>query len=173
MDARDQTLKQDAGKSRLDLFPFDTVDVVDYAYPLAQMADSLTKWWYIAPVPLQSFVPRRILLDVGKVLAFGATKYSPRGWEKGIPFSRLFAAAIRHATLALNGETNDPETGLPHEAHFYCNIAFIVALTARHGDEFDDRPPASEKLAAIYARMQQFVGLGQAPESSLPAKDRN
>jgi hypothetical protein len=80
-------------------------------------------------------------LEVAKVLAFGAEKYAPRNWEKGIKYSRLYASALRHAHAYLSGEYRDPETGLSHLAHFACCLMFLASYTHRGFDAgpFDDR----------------------------------
>ena len=41
-------------------------------------------------------LPVRPLLEVGRVLTFGAKKYEPRNWEKGFSWSRPYAATLRH-----------------------------------------------------------------------------
>lgn len=170
------TQKYDAGKGRLDLFPYDAVQVGKHYYPLDEMAPSIARWWYIRPRPLEVSIPERMLLDIGRVLAFGASKYVERGWEGGIAYSRLFAAAMRHSLAAGRGEVNDPESGLPHEAHFYCNLAFIVALGRRHGDKFDDRPAPDAKLVEQYDRVEafvsQFTGAAQ-PRPEPPQGEQN
>lgn len=81
------------------------------------------------------------LSQVVDVLAFGARKYAPRGWEKGIEYSRCFSAAIRHIyAWYIEGERNDPETGLSHLAHAACEILFLVAFEERGRTDLDDRP---------------------------------
>jgi len=79
--------------------------------------------------------------EVAKVLAFGAGKYAPRNWEKGIRYSRVYASALRHGHAFLSGEDYDPETGLLHMAHFACNIMFLATYSSRgmDGGSFDDR----------------------------------
>lgn len=72
-----------------------------------------------------------------KVLEFGARKYSPRNWEAGIDYSRIFRAAMDH--YARRGE-DDKETGLPHRFHFLCCYMMLAAYTARGLHQFDDRP---------------------------------
>lgn len=150
-------MKYDTGKSRLDLFPWDAVAVTDTYYPLPEMVEALTRWWCIKPREFRVSIPRRVLRDIGHVLGFGADKYSDRNWEKGIPFSHLFASALRHADAVLRGEIVDPESGLPHEAHFYCNLAFLAALSKRHGALWDDRPTADSELLAQYDRAYSLL----------------
>lgn len=77
-----------------------------------------------------------------KVLMFGATKYDAWNWSKGIKFTRLFAALMRHMWAWYRGETNDPETGLNHLAHAGCCLMFLLSYSQRKDylEQFDDRP---------------------------------
>jgi len=78
--------------------------------------------------------------EIVKVLQFGANKYAARNWEKGINYSRVFGAIIRHVTVWFMGETNDPETGLNHLAHAGCEVLFALTYSIRKMEKFDDRP---------------------------------
>lgn len=80
-----------------------------------------------------------LLEDVAAVLKFGAAKYAPRGWEKGMRWGRPFAAAMRHLWAWWRGEATDPETGLSHLAHAACCVMFLLAYEKRGVGE-DDRP---------------------------------
>ena len=73
------------------------------------------------------------------VLALGAKKYAPRNWERGMAWSRLYAATLRHLTAWWAGETSDPETGHSHLAHAACCVCFLIAYE-RRGAGTDDRP---------------------------------
>ena len=84
-------------------------------------------------------LPVRPILDVGKVLTFGAQKYGGRNWEKGFAWSRPYAAALRHLFAWWGGETYDKETGLNHLAHAMCEIMFLLEFSYTHV-EMDDRP---------------------------------
>jgi hypothetical protein len=78
-----------------------------------------------------------------KVLMFGATKYDPWNWSKGIKFTRLFAAMMRHMWSWYRRQTNDPETGLNHLAHAACTLVFLLSYSTRSEkfqQQFDDRP---------------------------------
>ncbi len=79
------------------------------------------------------------------VLTYGATKYAPRNWERGISYSRVFAAAMRHLWAWFRGNECDPETGLSHLDHAACCIHFLSAYTKRKMTAFDDRPKQEVK----------------------------
>jgi hypothetical protein len=71
-------------------------------------------------------IPIEYVEDVVKVLTFGAAKYGANNWQKvedGL--SRYYAALMRHIVAWKRGETDDPESNLPHLAHAMCNILFI------------------------------------------------
>lgn len=153
----DQNQKRDAGKTRYDLVPWGEVQITGDDYRVQDVFDSLKMWWTGRPYRLQVAVPKRQLPYLAKVLTFGAAKYSPRGWEAGIPFSRVFAAAARHASAHLAGEYLDEETGLPHESHLWCNVLFLLVFTARGRTDLDDRPEASAETKTALDRMQALV----------------
>lgn len=90
--------------------------------------------------PRFSLVPTLALLEVIKVLQYGAKKYGDFNWMsgEGFVFSRVYDALIRHCLAFWSGETNDPETGLNHLAHAACNCLFLVEYClTKHGQ--DDR----------------------------------
>lgn len=89
-------------------------------------------------IPLE-LIPPELLWSVADVLNYGANKYSPRGWEAGMKWSRVFGALMRHMWAWWAGEKADPETGKSHLHHAGCCIAFLIAYEARKIGE-DDRP---------------------------------
>lgn len=84
-------------------------------------------------------LPPFALRQVARVYGFGARKYAPQNWRKGMAWMRLYAAIQRHTTAWASGEDIDPESGLPHLAHaaFSC-LALIEFATTGAGT--DDRP---------------------------------
>ena len=88
--------------------------------------------------------PRMELLDpyameqLALVLTFGAKKYAPWNWTKGLAYGRLIGAALRHLFAFSKGEDLDPESGLSHLAHCMCCLMFLMGMTVRH-PELDDR----------------------------------
>lgn len=92
--------------------------------------------------PRMDLLPMDALLEVSKVLTFGAKKYAAHNWCAGMPWGRLLAAALRHIGAFMLGENKDPETGLSHLAHAACCILFLLAYEQRSAGT-DDRykPP--------------------------------
>ena len=88
--------------------------------------------------PRWDLLPFDALNDVAMVLAYGAAKYAPRNWEKGMAWGRLLAAALRHLAAWAAGRDVDDESGLPHLSHAACCVLMLLALTKR-GVGTDDR----------------------------------
>lgn len=84
-------------------------------------------------------IPPELFTAVGTVLTFGAIKYSPRNWEKGMDWSRCYGALQRHLNAWWGGEKKDPETGYSHLWHAACCITFLITFELR-GTGTDDRP---------------------------------
>ena len=105
---------------------------------------TIPKGWENEGVKFDADKPRCDLLDayaleeLSKVLTFGAEKYAPDNWRKGIRMSRLLAAALRHTFALMRGEDVDGETGLSHAAHAMCCMMFII-WTLKNKPEMDDR----------------------------------
>jgi hypothetical protein len=106
--------------------------------------------------------------EIVKVLQFGAKKYAPHNWEKGIKFSRIFGAVIRHMTAWFLGETNDPETGLNHLAHAGCEILFALTYSVRGMKEFDDRPYMNRPNECIPCGWEEKNGVQSSGSTEAP-----
>lgn len=90
-------------------------------------------------------IPPEAIESLAKVLTFGAKKYEDRNWEKGLKFSRLFGATMRHLWAWWRGETNDPETGFCHLEHALCCVAMLVTYHVKKRDSLDDRPKTKSR----------------------------
>lgn len=66
---------------------------------------------------------------LGKWLALGASKYSPRNWEKGMPLGRMLESLCRHVVKYKQGDTSED-----HLAAIACNAMFLM-----HGEEMISR----------------------------------
>lgn len=84
-------------------------------------------------------IPPGPLFELARVYTIGAAKYSPRGWEDGMEWGRLFAALQRHAWKWWNGEQHDPVDGQHHLASVaWCALALMEY--EKQYPELDDRP---------------------------------
>lgn len=88
--------------------------------------------------PRLDLIPNEALVELGKVLEYGCKKYSAGNWAKGIHYSRLIAATLRHVSAYNGGEDTDKESGLSHISHALCNLAFLCHHIANKPD-LDDR----------------------------------
>lgn len=89
--------------------------------------------------PNVSLVDPSALLGLAKVLTFGAKKYSANNWRKGLEFSRVHSALMRHLLAIQQGEVTDPESGLPHIDHIGCCWMFLSAfMKDSQYDSFND-----------------------------------
>jgi hypothetical protein len=85
-------------------------------------------------------VPWDAVRGIVRVLEFGAIKYEARNWEKGMDWSRCYAALQRHLVAWFQDrEKRDPETGYSHLWHAGCCLLFLIAYEIR-GVGNDDRP---------------------------------
>lgn len=89
-------------------------------------------------VPLDLVAPTWVE-GVGEVLKYGADKYEPWNWARGMKWSRVYAATLRHLFKWWMGEEVDPETGQSHLYHASCNLMFLSEYK-KHGLGQDDRP---------------------------------
>lgn len=78
------------------------------------------------------------LQGLADVLAFGAQKYAPYNWKKGLPVTEIIASMLRHVAAISQGEDIDSETGLPHADHIQCNAMFLSWMMKNRPD-MDDR----------------------------------
>lgn len=86
-------------------------------------------------------LPLDALWEVGKVYTLGAKKYDPWNWAKGIAYSRIIAALLRHLFKWVMGETFDPEDGQHHlSSVVWGGLALLhFDLNQDRFKEFDDR----------------------------------
>ena len=108
--------KLDTGKPRWDLAPFDAFE---------------------AMVKVQTWAVSREVR--------GDKAYPERNWERGMAWSRVFGAMIRHSWKWWMGKmtgrsTIDEESGMSHLWHAFTSAGFLVAYEMREMTEFDDRP---------------------------------
>lgn len=96
--------------------------------------------------PRLDLIPQHVLIEVGKVLEFGARKYDDNNWLKGTGFKygRIFAAIMRHGWKFWSGEEYDDESGLHHLAHLITDAMFLLEYIII-GKGIDDRYKGDKK----------------------------
>lgn len=94
--------------------------------------------------PDMSLLSSIAIAKVAAVMTFGKKKYSANNWRKGLVYTRLLAAALRHIFAYLGGESKDPETGISHLAHAMCDLMMVLEFEETRPD-LDDRYKAESK----------------------------
>ena len=85
-----------------------------------------------------SLVSWKALEPMVKVLMFGANKYSPNNWQKGLKYSEISDSLQRHLNAFMEGQDDDPESKLSHLGHLMCNAMFLSWMFIFRKD-LDDR----------------------------------
>lgn len=113
---------------------------------LISLSNDMDRWFYYGE---SDKISALMLLNVPEnsaamcaVLAFGSKKYASLNYCLGMNYSRVLNSFRRHLLAIVNGEVLDPESGLPHLGHLYCNVLFAKTyiLLGYDGGKFDDRP---------------------------------
>ena len=108
--------------------------------------------------PRMDLISSKAMVELAKVLTFGAKKYASHNWRHGIAYSRIIAAIMRHVTAYNDGETLDPETGLSHIAHALCECMFLLEFEQTH-PEMDDRYKEVKAKVAVLLEAASGVRL--------------
>lgn len=112
-------------------------------------------------------IPPEAVFAYARILSFGAAKYSDRNWEKGMNWSRCFAAGMRHLWAWWGGAaptgrnfmlgSQDDETKYSHLWHALFCVAALVTYEEREMRSFDDR----------------WKGAGDPPKAPVDLTDQN
>lgn len=117
--------------------------------------DSNPKTRYGLAKPGVENVPPTAVLELGRVMAVGASKYGPMNWRHdAVSYSTYYNAAMRHLFEAWDGNDLDFETGLPHIAHAAACLAILLDAKAC-GKLIDDRPAMGATSYYIKANTQK------------------
>lgn len=73
-----------------------------------------------------------------EVLEYGEEKYASWNWMKGQEVTAICESLLRHTFAFMDGEDNDPESGLSHLGHMMSNLMFISYML-REKPEWDNR----------------------------------
>ena len=94
---------------------------------------------YDSEKPKMNLLPPKAIVEVAKVLTFGAQKYDAENWRKLDDLqNRYTAGALRHIFAHMDGEKLDPETGLSHMAHALCCLLFKLEIELEDGESKEE-----------------------------------
>jgi len=115
--------------------------ILDAAFAKAnEYPDGNPKTVFGEAKPKLSDTPTIGIQLMGKVHTNGAAKYGRFNWrEHQVSSTVYYDAALRHLMAWFNGETIDPESGLPHLAHVMacCNILLDAEQHKKLNDNRD------------------------------------
>jgi hypothetical protein len=73
-----------------------------------------------------SLITRESIEAEAKAFAYGANKYGRDNYKKGMNWSRLLDATLRHVFAFMDGQDFDDESKLNHLAHAKTNLAMLI-----------------------------------------------
>lgn len=85
-----------------------------------------------------SLLPFSSLEPLVRVLEYGAEKYAPHNWKKGLPYTEVCESLLRHTYAFMEGEDIDEESKQKHLGHMMANVMFL-SWYEENKKEFDDR----------------------------------
>ena len=94
---------------------------------------------YDSEKPKMNLLPPKAIVEVAKVLTFGAEKYGAENWKELEDLqNRYTAGALRHIFAHMDGEKLDSETGLSHMAHALCCLLFKLEIELEDGESKEE-----------------------------------
>ncbi len=75
--------------------------------------------------PRVDLVPVQSIIAAARAFTFGAKKYSPWNWMKGLAWLRLYGAVMRHMFEFAIGVTKDKESGLHPLDHALASLMML------------------------------------------------
>lgn len=107
--------------------------------------------------PLHLIPPAAEILEA-VVMGLGAKKYGPFNWRSSKVRATVYiAAAKRHLAQWLDGQDDDPESGVSHLAHARACLGVLLDAIAT-GNVLDDRPPAGPACVLIQKHTRAVEG---------------
>lgn len=119
-------------------------DVVKVDHPAAVSGAQREK---LNALPYDLVPFEEIVAAYTRVAEFGARKYAPWNWSKGLSRVQLLGSLLRHTFSYIRGEDRDPDSGLMHTDHILWNAAALCHNV--HWDLEDGRRGEPERVYKI------------------------
>ena len=84
-------------------------------------------------------IPPEFILELAAIFKYGAEKYAPDNWKKGMNYSRMYSSAMRHLLAFWDGDDVDDESDRHHLAHAAWNCLALLWYTEHLDIHLDDR----------------------------------
>lgn len=117
--------------------------------------------------PQYALIPAVPLEALAKLFTIGGRKYSPWNWRKGMAWSRIFSAMMRHAWAWMRGERYDQETGQHHMTSvMWCAMVLFEYERLSLGE--DDRMLDEKEPQDIDLELSSKLGRAESPPVNHP-----
>ena len=111
---------------------------------------------YDSAKPRMNLLPPKAIMEVAKVLTFGAEKYDAENWRKLDDLqNRYTAGALRHIFAHMDGEKDDPESNISHLAHALCCLLYKLEIELENA-KIEEEKPREADTTEYTARDQSF-----------------
>ena len=109
--------------------------------------------------PKMHLLPPKAIVEVAKVLTFGASKYDEDNWRYlEDAQNRYSGGTLRHIFSHLDGELQDPETNLSHLAHAICCLMFKLELELEnHGTKESKEKELREPVGTEHRKSEDVT----------------
>lgn len=81
---------------------------------------------YDSGKPKMSLVTTECIAGIARALEYGAAKYGRNNYKKGMDWTRVIDALMRHTRSFTDKEDNDTESGLNHLYHAGACINMLI-----------------------------------------------
>lgn len=88
---------------------------------------------------IMALIPPEAIEEEAWVWTFGGKKYGLWNWQKGLMYTRIISAILRHTMAIMRGEDIDSESGKLHAAHIRCCAGMLIFFQKNGRVELDDR----------------------------------
>ena len=144
----DEAKKHDSGKRKLSLIHPSTMSLLCQGYKSKNLAESICnlsraahagsvegiiEFLRVAQTNVVNHLGGNTALainELARAMEYGEKKYGRNNWKKGMEWSRLIDAALRHGLAGAMGENIDEESGNTHVAHMLASIHMLLGNIA-------------------------------------------
>jgi len=123
----------------------DTMEVLDFTGEIDGGGIKMSMYDNYEAKPPMELVPKALTRAAARALGYGAAKYAPNNWRRGMRWGEVFGGLQRHLTAWNEGEDIDSKedggSGLNHLDHAAACLGFLCHMIQdERYKKMDDRP---------------------------------